>query len=191
MTLKEFLKLNNNRVKWWVTVGVTNSTSLLARDDLDKVPQHLMDKKVVGWAVDEGQEIIIQVEDLNTMKKIRIIDQEVQVNTENKDIELTIQFKKRDDKTYEVWSDDENGGDYIRSITADDIHVLCAEIESENDIMNMSPRDFISMVWDLCSYKIFEYYDNFDYYGDNFKAFSDWFDSTVITWYCEMVQGLI
>ena len=63
MTLKEFLALNNNRVQSWVTVGVTNSTSLLARNDLDKLPQHLMDKKVVGWAVDEGQEIIIQVED--------------------------------------------------------------------------------------------------------------------------------
>lgn len=63
MTLKEFLRMNNNRVKWWVTVGVTNSTSLLARDDLDKLPQHLMDKKIVGWAVDEGQEIIIEVED--------------------------------------------------------------------------------------------------------------------------------
>ena len=63
MTLKEFLALNNNRVKWWVTVGITNSTSLLARNDLDKMPKHLMNKKVVGWAVDEGQEIIIQVED--------------------------------------------------------------------------------------------------------------------------------
>ena len=55
----------------------------------------------------------------------------------------------------------------------------------------MSPLDFISMVWDLFSYKIFDNYDNFDYYGDNFKAFSDWFDRTVIAWYCEMVQGLI
>ena len=63
MILKEFLALNNNHDKLWVTVGVTNSTSLLARNGLDRVPQHLMDKKVVGWAVDEGQEIIIQVED--------------------------------------------------------------------------------------------------------------------------------
>lgn len=63
MTLKEFLALNNNHIKWWVTVGITNSTSLLSRGNLDRVPQHLMDKKVVSWAVDEGQEIIIQVED--------------------------------------------------------------------------------------------------------------------------------
>lgn len=125
------------------------------------------------------------------MKKIRIIDQEVQVNTENKDIELTLQFKKYNDKTYEVWTDDENGGDYIRDITADDIYVLCAEIDSENDIVNMSPRNFISKVWELCSYQIFDNFDNFDYYGDNFKAFSDWFDSVVVDWYCEMIKGLI
>lgn len=125
------------------------------------------------------------------MKKIKLDNQTVMVDTENKDIELTIQFKKRTDYTWEVWTDDENGGDYIRNITVDDIHVLCAEVESENEIVNMSPRDFISMVWDLCSYKIFEYYDNFDYYGDNFKAFSDWFDSEVIDWYCEMIKGLI
>lgn len=125
------------------------------------------------------------------MKKIRIIDQEVSVDTENKDIELTLQFKKYNDKTYEVWTDDENGGDYIRDITVDDICVLCAEVESENDIVKMSPRDFISRVWDLCSYKIFDNYDNFDYYGDNFKAFSDWFDNEVVDWYCEMIKGLI
>lgn len=105
--------------------------------------------------------------------------------------DLIIQFKKRHEKTYEVWTDNEDGGDYIRSITQDDIHLLCAEIESENAILNMAPNDFVSMVWDLCSYQIFDYYDNFDYYGDNFKAFSDWFDHTVIAWYCEMIQGLI
>lgn len=63
MTLKEFLALNNNRVKWWVTVAIENSTGILARDDFDKLPQNLMDKKVVGWIVEEGQEIIIEVED--------------------------------------------------------------------------------------------------------------------------------
>lgn len=105
--------------------------------------------------------------------------------------DLTIQFKKYDTKIYEVWTDNEDGGDYIRSITEDDICVLCAEIESENAILNMAPNDFVSMVWDLCSYQIFDNFDNFDYYGDNFKAFSDWFDSIVIDWYCEMVRGLI
>ena len=125
------------------------------------------------------------------MKEIKIENQTVVVNTENKDIELTIQFKKYNDKTYEVWTDDENGGDYIRDISQDDIWVLCAEVESENDIVNMSPINFIQEVWDLCSYKIFDNYDNFDYYGDNFKAFSDWFDSVVVDWYCEMIRGLI
>lgn len=125
------------------------------------------------------------------MKRFRILGQEIEINAENKDIDITIQFKKRHEKTYEVWTDDENGGDYIRSITQDDIHLLCAEIESENAILNMAPNDFVSIVWDLCSYKIFDYYDNFDYYGDNFKAFTDWFDHIVIAWYCEMVQGLI
>lgn len=125
------------------------------------------------------------------MRKIKLDSQTVVVDTENKDIELTMQFKKRTDYTWEIWTDDENGGDYIRDITVDDIYVLCAEIESENDIVKMSPRDFISRVWDLCSYKIFEYYDNFDYYGDNFKAFSDWFDNVVVDWYCEMIKGLI
>lgn len=109
----------------------------------------------------------------------------------SKDTELKIQFKKRTDYTWEVWTDNEDGGDYIRDITVDDIHVLCTEIESENAIVNMSPNDFISTVWDLCSYKIFNNHDNFDYYGDNFKAFSDWFDSEVVDWYCDMIQGLI
>lgn len=125
------------------------------------------------------------------MKEIKVENQTVVVDTENKDIELTIQFKKRTDYTWEVWTDNEDGGDYIRDITVDDIYVLCAEVESENEIVSMSPKDFISMTWDLCSYKIFDNYDNFDYYGDNFKAFSDWFDKEVIDWYCEMVQGLI
>ena len=105
--------------------------------------------------------------------------------------DLTIQFKKRTDYTWEVWTDNEDGGDYIRNITVDDIYVLCAEVESENAIINMSPNDFISMVWDLCSYEIFDNYDNFDYYGDNFKAFSDWFDKEVVDWYCEKIKGLI
>lgn len=61
MILKEFLKLNNNRE--YITVGVVNSTSLLKRCDIDEVPQNLMNKKVVGWAVEEGQEIVIEVED--------------------------------------------------------------------------------------------------------------------------------
>ena len=61
MTLKEFLKLNNNIM--CITVGVVNSTSLLKRCDIDEVPQDLMNKKVVGWAVEEGQEIVIEVED--------------------------------------------------------------------------------------------------------------------------------
>lgn len=61
MTLKEFLKLNNNRDD--ITVGIVNSTSLLKRCDINEVPHNLMNKKVVGWIVEEGQEIIIEVED--------------------------------------------------------------------------------------------------------------------------------
>lgn len=61
MTLKEFLKLNNNII--CITIGVVNSTSLLKRCDIDEVPQNLMSKKVVGWIVEAGQEIIIEVED--------------------------------------------------------------------------------------------------------------------------------
>jgi hypothetical protein len=125
------------------------------------------------------------------MKEIKIENQTVVVDTENKDIELTLQFKKYDSKIWEVWTDNEDGGDYIRSITSDDICVLCAEVESENDIVNMSPLDFISMVWDLCSYKIFDNFDNFDFYSSNFESFSKWFDKEVLDWYCEMIQGLI
>ena len=55
----------------------------------------------------------------------------------------------------------------------------------------MSPLDFISMVWDLCSYKIFDNFDNFDFYSSNFESFSKWFDKQVLEWYCEMIQGLI
>lgn len=61
MTLKEFLKLNNNRDD--IIVGIVNTTSLLKRCDINKVPQNLMGKKVVSWAVEEGQEIVIEVED--------------------------------------------------------------------------------------------------------------------------------
>ena len=61
MILKEFLKLNSNIM--CITVGVVNSTSLLKRCDINKVPQNLMNKKVVCWAVEEGQEIVIEVED--------------------------------------------------------------------------------------------------------------------------------
>ena len=61
MTLKEFLKMNNNIM--CITVGIVNSTSLLKRCDIDEVPQYLMDKKVIYWAVEEGQEIIIEIED--------------------------------------------------------------------------------------------------------------------------------
>ena len=106
--------------------------------------------------------------------------------------DLTIQFKKRHEKTYEVWTDNEDGGDYIRDITVDDIHVLCAEVESEHAILNMSPNDFISAVWDLCAYHIFDNnYSSFDYYSNDFEAFSKWFDKQVLDWYCEMIQGLI
>lgn len=126
-------------------------------------------------------------------KESQMIDALIEIDKQMKKSknDFTIQFKKYDSKIWEVWTDDENGGDYIRDITVDDICVLCAEVESENEIVNMSPRDFISLVWDLCSYKIFDNYDNFDYYGDNFKAFSDWFDNEVVDWYCEMIRGLI
>ena len=107
----------------------------------------------------------------------------------NKEIEL--QFKKRTNYTWQVWTDNEDGGDYIRDITIDDICVLCAKVESENAILDMSPKDFISAVWELCSREIFNNYDNFDYYSDNFKAFSDWFDTEALDWYCEMIKGLI
>lgn len=120
----------------------------------------------------------------------KLIEISKQMQSQN-EIELKIQFKKYDSKIWEVWTDDENGGDYIRDITVDDICVLCAEVESENNILDMSPHYFISMVWELCSNKIFDNCDDLDFYSDNFKAFSDWFDSEVIDWYCEMIKGLI
>ena len=103
--------------------------------------------------------------------------------------ELTIQFKKRTDYTWEVWTDNEDGGDYIRNITVDDIYVLCAEVESENEIVNMSPIDFISMAWNLFADKILEHYNDFD--SCSFEAFSKWFDKEVLDWYCTMIKGLI
>lgn len=126
-------------------------------------------------------------------KDSKMTDKLIEINKQMKsnETELTLQFKKYNDKTYEVWTDNEDGGDYIRSITSDDICVLCAEVESENDIVNMSPLDFISMVWDLCSYKIFDNFDNFDFYSSNFESFSKWFDKEVLEWYCEVIQGLI
>lgn len=124
-------------------------------------------------------------------KESQMIDKLIEISKQMPVEEIAIQFKKYDSKIWEVWTDNEKGGDYIRSITSDDICVLCAEVESENEIVNMSPLDFISMVWDLCSYKIFDNFDNFDFYSSNFESFSKWFDKEVLDWYCEMIQGLI
>lgn len=125
-------------------------------------------------------------------KESQMIDKLIEISKQMKaKKEVVLQFKKRTNYTWEVWTDNEDGGDYIRNITIDDIYVLCTEIESENEILDMSPKDFISMVWDLCSYRIFDNYDNFDYYSANFDAFSKWFDKEVLEWYCEMIQGLI
>lgn len=125
-------------------------------------------------------------------KESQMIDKLIEISKQMKvKKEVVLQFKKRTNYTWEVWTDNEDGGDYIRNITVDDIHVLCTEIESENEILDMSPKDFISMVWDLCSYRIFDNYDNFDYYSANFDAFSKWFDKEVLDWYCDMIQGLI
>ena len=108
----------------------------------------------------------------------------------NNDTKLKIQFKKRTDYTWEVWTENEDGGDYIRDITIDDIYVLCTEVESENVILEMSPNDFINTTWDLCADKIFDNIEC-DFYENNFEAFSKWFDKEVLDWYCEMIQGLI
>ena len=125
-------------------------------------------------------------------KESQMIDKLIEISKQMKaKKEVVLQFKKRTNYTWEVWTDNEDGGDYIRDIKVDDIHVLCAEVESENEILDMSPKDFISMVWDLCSYRVFDNYDNFDYYSANFDAFSKWFDKEVLDWYCDMIQGLI
>lgn len=100
---------------------------------------------------------------------------------------IKIQFKEYSQNIWQVWTDNV----YIRDITVNDINVLCAEVESENAIVNMSPNDFISMVWDLCAYQIFDNYSDFDYYGNDFKAFSKWFDKEVLDWYCRMIKVLI
>ena len=107
------------------------------------------------------------------------------------DTEFTILFKKRDGKTYAMLAEDENGIEYVGDITKDDIGVICYEIETENDIVNMSPLDFISKVWDLCSYMKLDNCNNIDFYHSNFKEFSQWFDHTVVEWYCKVIQGLI
>lgn len=125
------------------------------------------------------------------LRKIKLLKLRKVGKIMSKDIELTVQFKKRTGYTWEVWTDNEDGGDYIRDITVDDIYVLCAEVESKNDIVNMSPIDFIHEVWDLCSCNIFDNFDDFDFYNSNFESFSKWFDKEVLEWYCEMIQGLI
>ena len=101
---------------------------------------------------------------------------------------IVILFKKYDDKTYQLWTDK---GDYVRNLTDNDIHLLCAELESECAIMSTTPNDFISSVWDLFCNNIFESYVDFDYYSESYKEFCDWFDNTVLAWYCQKIQGLI
>ena len=59
MTLKEFLKMNIN-IKG-IGVVVINSKSVLKRCDINSVPQDLVDKKVIGWAVEKEYQIIIEI----------------------------------------------------------------------------------------------------------------------------------
>lgn len=109
--------------------------------------------------------------------------------SENTD--LKIQFRKRNAKTYEIWTDDDEGGDYICDITVDDIDLLCYEVERDRELLKISPKDFTCFVWALCCFRIFNNCAEFDYGSDNYEAFIDWFNKEVIDWYCEMVQGLI
>lgn len=108
-----------------------------------------------------------------------------------KDTDLTIQFIKRDEKAYAIWTDDENGGEYLRDITQDDIGLLCYEVERDREILKISPKDFTCFVWALCCHRIFNNCVEFDYCSDNYEAFMDWFNKEVIAWYCEVIQGLI
>ena len=61
MTLKEFLKMNIN-IRG-IAVVVINSTSVLKRCDINNVPQDLINKKVIGWAVEKEYQIIIEIEE--------------------------------------------------------------------------------------------------------------------------------
>lgn len=108
-----------------------------------------------------------------------------------KDTDVKIQFKKRDTKIYEIWTDDTNGGDYLCNITQDDIGWLCYEVERDKEILKLSPKDFICFVWALCWFRIFNNCVDFDYGSDNYVAFRDWFNKEVIAWYSEVIQGLI
>lgn len=92
---------------------------------------------------------------------------------------IKIQFKKYSQNIWQVWAYNV----YIRDITTNDISNLCYKVyRDNNDIVSMSPKDFISKVWDLCAYKIFDNYSDFDYYSNDFEAFSNWFDHTVVEW---------
>lgn len=61
MTLKELLALNGNDP--YVTMGICNEDCLLYRGDKQDIPTELMNKKVTGWFIEEGQEVVIEIED--------------------------------------------------------------------------------------------------------------------------------
>jgi hypothetical protein len=112
------------------------------------------------------------------MKRITLMNKLIKNNKQS----IKIQFKKYSQNIWQVWTYNV----YIRDITTNDIYNLCYKVYNDNnDIVNMSPNDFISKVWELCFRELI---DNFN--SDNVDAFANWFGHTVVEWYCEVIQGL-
>lgn len=93
---------------------------------------------------------------------------------------------------WEIWFKNAIYGDeYIRDISAENVYSLCAEVQSQRDILNMTPYEFTSAVWALCCSKIFNDCAEFRHFSDDDKEFHCWLNKEIIDWYCEMIQGLI
>lgn len=113
------------------------------------------------------------------LKRGKIMNKQMKNNKQS----IKIQFKEYSRNIWQVWTYNV----YIRDITTNDISNLCDKVYNDNnDIVSMSPKDFISKVWELCSQELI---DNFN--SDNFNAFANWFDHIVVEWYCELIQGLL
>lgn len=119
------------------------------------------------------------------MKEIKIENQTVVVNTENKDIELDVLEPNGDTELYAIVSDGEDtwhivneNGEVIDTITKDIVVNYCKRECEENDTDYMSSDGITDSVWwNLDDDYNLEYVDN---YCQEFDKFLAWFDYTCV-----------
>ena len=60
MILKKFLKMNINIRP--ITIVIIDSKKVLKRCNINEVSHHLLNKEVMGWAVEKEYQIIVRIE---------------------------------------------------------------------------------------------------------------------------------